>query len=43
MSTYKIDKHNKVTFQKIEKDMQGSSVLFQAEERIGQDLERIRQ
>ena len=43
MASYKIDKHNQVTYQHIEKDMQGSSVLHQAEERIGQNLEKIRQ
>lgn len=41
-ASFKIDKHNKMTYQHIEKDIKGKSVLHLAEERIGQDLEKIR-
>lgn len=42
-ASYKIDQHNKVTYQLLERDMKGRDVLHLAEERIGQDLEKVRQ
>lgn len=42
-SAFNIDRHNEVTYKLLNRDMTGQNVLFDAEERVGQELERIRQ
>ena len=38
----KIDKHEKVTYQLLNRDMKGRPVIFDAEERVGAKIERQR-
>ena len=42
-ASYKIDDHNKITYQLLERDLKGTEIRFQAEERVGHHLERVRQ
>ena len=38
-----VDKHNKVVYQLLNRDLRGREVLYGAEERIGANLEKSRQ
>ena len=42
-ASYKIDDHNKITYQLLERDLKGTEIRFQAEERVGHNLEKVRQ
>lgn len=41
-SAFNIDRHNEVTYKLLDRDLHGQNVHFDAEERVGQELERIR-
>ena len=38
-----VDKHNKVVYQLLSRDLKGTDVLMDAEERVGMTLEKNRQ
>lgn len=42
-SDTKLNQHEKIIFKNIQLDLQGREVLFGAEERVGQTLEKVRQ
>lgn len=42
-SENKLNEHDKMIFKNIQKDLKGREVLFGAEERVGQSIEKLRQ